>query len=412
MNINNLNNNNNINSKNSNNNNNNNNYNINNKNEELFLKIWRNKYLRNRIFHQIKKYSINRIKEYKDCKEIKNLENSYYIKDLRLLENSEIPIGGIPNSVIWLRMNKQFNHRLLVGTFSLSKRLEYIKLGRSFNQIIEKDLFPSSLKKIKFGYEFNQSLESIPSSVTSIQYSGNFSKPQSVPSTVTKLILYNFFDKENLTVNDHIPKSIKSLRMDICFNNALVKGFIPNSVTKLVLGPKYFRCKLKPGVIPNSVTDLTITFNSFLTSIKKGVIPNSVRKLKILDLVGGIPYNLEYGSIPNGVESIIFSDFQTNCYLNLDRRLIPFSVKKLIIKDLEIDLSTLKYNNRFLLFYKNYGLIFGFILSILLLLFHIFIYISCIFITYSRETCLKIIISTWILTISSYFLFKKIINYK
>lgn len=266
-------------------------------------------------------------------------------------------------------MNCNFNLKLLVGSFSLSKRLEKLKLGEIFNQTIEKNLLPNSLKKIKLGLKFNQSLEHLPSSVTSIKVSGSFLKPETIPSTVTELKLYFFFNKENLTTND-IPKSIKTLHMDICFNNILVVGFIPNSVTKLVLGPKFFECSLKAGIIPNSVTDLTISLGCLLSPIKKGVIPNSVKKLKIIDLIGSISFNLKKGSIPNGVEYIDFSDFQSN-YLKLDRCLIPFSVKQLIINNAEIDLSTLKHYSRISLFFKKHY-------PIILLLLLIILFVSFI----------------------------------
>ncbi|KAM9997661.1 hypothetical protein ACTFIY_007336 [Dictyostelium cf. discoideum] len=368
--INNVNNNNN----NSNNNSNNNDSNINDVDYNdcvLFFKIWRNKYLRYRIFHQMKKSSINRIQKYNNCEEIENLENSYYIKHLKLVENSPIPINGIPNSVRLLRLNCNFNHKLLIGSFSLSKRLEILILGEIFNQTIERNLLPNSLKKIKFGLKFNQSLQHLPSSVTSIKVSGSFLKPETIPSTVTELKLYFFFNKENLTTND-IPKSIKSLKMDICFNNIFVVGFIPNSVTKLVLGPRFFECSLKAGIIPNSVTDLTISLGCLLSPIKKGVIPNSVKNLKIVDLIGSISFNLKKGSIPNGVEYLDFIDFQSN-QLKLDRCLIPFSVKQLIINNTEIDLSTLKHYSRFTLFFKKYYPLF--LLLILILLFALLIII-------------------------------------
>ncbi|KAK5582690.1 hypothetical protein RB653_004275 [Dictyostelium firmibasis] len=336
-----------------NNSNNNNNNNTNNNNEHLFFKIWRNKYIRFRIFHQIKKHSINRIKVYEDCSKLKDLENSYYIKRLKFLKNSPISVGSIPNSVRSLKLSNVYSYPFLEG--SLPPKIKNIYVGQFFNLKIDKGIIPSTCETIRFGYHFNQSFEFLPPSVTSIEYGSIFNKPETIPPTVTRLKLFNFFNRIDLTEND-IPRSIKFLIIDGCFNINLLAGFIPSSVTKLVLGPKYFQPQLIPGFIPSSVRKLTISLCSFETRIEKNVIPSSVRKLKIIDQFSGeyIASNLKYDSIPFGVESIEFSDFKNKRYIKLDHRLIPLSVKKLTIKGKEINLSTLKYNSKLKLFFKNY----------------------------------------------------------
>ncbi|KAN0049845.1 hypothetical protein ACTA71_002940 [Dictyostelium dimigraforme] len=322
-------------------------------NEILFFKVWRNKYLRFRIFHQIKKYSMNRIKVFEDCSKLIGMENSYYIKKLKFLKNTSIPIGVIPHSVISLKLSNVYSYPFLIG--SLPPKIKNIYVGQFFNLKIDKGVIPPTCETIRFGYHFNQSFEFLPPSVTSIEYGGVFNKPETIPPTVTKLKLFNFFNRMDLTVND-IPRSIKTLIIDGCFNINLLVGFIPSSVTKLVLGPKYFQPQLIPGFIPSSVQKLTISFCSFETKIQKNVIPSSIRKLKIIDQFNGeyIASNLCYDSIPFGVEIIKFSDFKNKRYIKLDHRLIPLSVKKLIIKEKEINLSSLKYNSKLKLFFKNY----------------------------------------------------------
>ncbi|KAN0012023.1 hypothetical protein ACTFIU_000244 [Dictyostelium citrinum] len=346
------NNNDNNNDNNTNNSNNNNNFNYLN-NEKLFFKVWRNKFIRFRIFHQIKKHSINRIKVFQDCSELIGLENSYYIKKCKFLKNTPIPIGTIPHSVRTLKLSNVYSYPLATG--SLPPKIKSIYVGQFFNFKIEPGVIPPTCETLRLGYHFNQSFEFIPKSVTSIEYGGIFNKPETIPSTVTKLKLFNFFNRMDLTVND-IPKSIQTLIIDGCFNINLLVGFIPSSVTKLVLGPKYFQPQLIPGFIPSSVRKLTISFCSFETRIEKNVIPSSVRKLKIMDQFNGeyIASNLCYDSIPFGVETLEFSDFKNKRYIKLDHRLIPLSVQKLIIKDKQINLSTLKYNSKLKLFFKKY----------------------------------------------------------
>ncbi|KAM9963284.1 hypothetical protein ACTFIW_006510 [Dictyostelium discoideum] len=325
----------------------------NNINEILFFKVWRNKFIRFRIFHQIKKYSMNKIKVFEDCSKLNGLENSYYIKKCKFLKNSSVPVGAIPHSVRSLKLSNVFSYPLIIG--SLPPKVKTIYVGQFFNFKIDKGVIPPTCETLRFGYHFNQSFEFLPPSVTSIEYGGIFNKPQTIPQTVTKLKLFNFFNRMDLTIND-IPKSIKTLIIDGCFNINLFVGFIPSSVTKLVLGPKYFQPQLIPGFIPSSVRKLTISFCSFETRIEKNVIPSSIKKLKIIDHFNGeyIASNLCYGSIPFGVEIIEFSDFKNKRYIKLDHRLIPLTVKKLIIKGKQVNLSSLKYNSRLKLFFKKY----------------------------------------------------------
>ena len=66
-----------------------------------------------------------------------------------------------------------------------------LHFGYNFNQSVDK--LPSSITILHFGYNFNQSVDKLPTSITSLDFGHNFN--QSINMILTSIIFLHFYNK-------------------------------------------------------------------------------------------------------------------------------------------------------------------------------------------------------------------------
>lgn len=213
---------------------------------------------------------------------------------------TNIDIGGLPNTITHLELNKLCNS-IDKGIIPDSVIDLSIPCFNSSNQVINYNIIPNSVKVLKIRYNTNNIKQ--------------------IPKSVIKLKLT--FDKRDLpniiiTPDCNLPDNIKELIFDDNFNGLIPEGFIPNSVTHLTLG-ELFNHPLKQGIIPNSV--IYLTFGRFFNQLlQPGDIPNSVKYIHL-----GKSYNQPFleKTLPKG---LMFIGLGQNYNHILDQNTIPKSV--------------------------------------------------------------------------------------
>lgn len=147
--------------------------------------------------------------------------------------------GCIPSSVIHLRFGDNFNQPIRDYTSEMNSHFSImhsiippsvinLEFRRDFNQPIH-GCIPSSVKYLQFGEKFNQPIHGcIPSSVTYLKFSTDFKQPIDIPSSVTKLCLFEDYDKLDF---DKLPTSITHLTLT---GNHTITN-IPSSIVELVV---------------------------------------------------------------------------------------------------------------------------------------------------------------------------------
>ncbi len=90
--------------------------------------------------------------------------------------------------------------------------MQYIKFGNNFNQTI--DFLPDSVINLVLGHEFNNTIDNLPCSVSYLELGSKFNKSLCViPIKLSKLILHkNFYDK-NINIINEIIKSNENLEI-------------------------------------------------------------------------------------------------------------------------------------------------------------------------------------------------------
>ena len=120
---------------------------------------------------------------------------------------------------------------------------------------------PSSIKSIKFGYYFNQSIKNLPPTVTHLEINWNFNQPlEEIPLSVTHLII------NCKRLNGKIPETVTHLTM---YSSQYKEEQIPQSVTHLTI----VGVGLKNVKVPKTVIHLKL---NTLTNI---IIPETVKTL-------------------------------------------------------------------------------------------------------------------------------------
>jgi len=112
----------------------------------------------------------------------------------------------IPNNIIYLDFGYHFNKYIYPpvlklikylkfgkcynqdADFSLLKNLIHLTFGDDFDRSVTNKL-PSSLTHLTFGSNFNQQINNIPSSVTHLTFTSGYKFVESIPSTVTFLVI-------------------------------------------------------------------------------------------------------------------------------------------------------------------------------------------------------------------------------
>ena len=153
-------------------------------------------------------------------------------------------------------------------------RLKSLALGWVFNQQI--DNLPQSLTSLTLGLGFNQPLskDNLPQSLTSLTFYCNsyFNQPiDKLPQSLTSLDLGRNFNQPI----DNLPQSLTSLTLKVSFNQPIDN--LPQSLTSLDLG-NLFNQPIHN--LPQSLTSLTLSLNFNLPILN---LPQSLKKLKIYE---------------------------------------------------------------------------------------------------------------------------------
>jgi hypothetical protein len=139
-----------------------------------------------------------------------------------------------------------------------------------------------NLKRVVFGYDFNQPL---------------------MQGVLPKSLKYlTFGEKFNIPLDPGVlPPSIKHLTFGKRFNQPLMRGVLPGSLTHLSFG-RWFNHPLIPGIFPGSLNHLEFG-HDFNLPLYPGVLPPSLNHLEF-----GHDFNqqLKVGVLPQSLEYLVF----------------------------------------------------------------------------------------------------------
>ncbi|EGC35033.1 hypothetical protein DICPUDRAFT_152686 [Dictyostelium purpureum] len=288
-------------------NNNNNNNDIDNKNNILFFRVFRNIYLREKIFHFLHLYNIFKFNiffrgSYQTKERLKYLEyfKSVYIEDedehlYRLLElipkNIEyVKIGGVPlfcSNIYSMYIPKHIKHLVLSDVLNDSENDSTLLPGDlevlEINDINKQSWnFPSKLKKLIYtisDYRNSQATE-LPQNLKSLKLvncSLNFFC--TLPQTLKKLKVYNR-SISKLYHDMRFPQNTEVLYLyDGMFNRPL--QFLPQTLLKLELDPSFDQ-SIPVGVLPETLKKLVLKNESPKYSfIQCEALPIGLKVLKL-----------------------------------------------------------------------------------------------------------------------------------
>ncbi|EGC40598.1 hypothetical protein DICPUDRAFT_73890 [Dictyostelium purpureum] len=223
--------------------------------------------------------------------------------------NQTIANSGIPKSIVTLNLGSNFNNVLDIGEFS---SLTELKISDRYDQPLLDNWWKSKtsgsvclLKKLEFGYDFNQYLrpfKSIPPTVETLIFGHSFNEPLdygSIPPSVTCLSLKESIDYNIIFEPDiSLPNSILSLQLGYYYNQPFQPKSLPDSLTSLTLGSS-FNHSLGVGCLPPSLTSI-----SFGLIYNKPFFPNSLpSSLKTLHL--GYSFNQPLENLPISLTKLI-----------------------------------------------------------------------------------------------------------
>ncbi|KAK5575640.1 hypothetical protein RB653_006773 [Dictyostelium firmibasis] len=119
--------------------------------------------------------------------------------------NQEILKDALPN-LVEINLGSRFNQYLEPGVLPKTS-LKKLILSTDFNKKLEVGSLPDSITHLIFGYNFNQPIFSLPSSLTCLElycpkYSHIINTPNLFPPCLSKLVLSNNFKQNNLISND------------------------------------------------------------------------------------------------------------------------------------------------------------------------------------------------------------------
>jgi hypothetical protein len=108
--------------------------------------------------------------------------------------------------------------------------LKYIKFGDQFNELVDK--LPSNLIGLEFGNNFNQKVDLLPSNIKFIKFNNKFNQPiDSLPNSIELIKLGEKFNQPiNKLPSNLINLEIKNRRIKINF------ALIPKSLKRFVIG--------------------------------------------------------------------------------------------------------------------------------------------------------------------------------
>ena len=234
------------------------------------------------------------------------------------------------NTMIGIRMESTEINNKDILTFS--RPLIYLDFDIFFLFKQIDYLLPKSLKYLRFGTQFHQSVDNLPPNIIRLIFRFHFN--QNVDKLPKKLKYLEFGHFFNQTVN-HLPKTITHLNLGIVFNQDIPN--LPPNLTHLILSRQFDK-----SVDTLPVTLIYLKFGMFFRQKINRYPP------KLICLIFGCCFNNNVDNLP---QSLIYLKFDThfnkpisNLPTNLSY-LILGPVFKQSIDNLPIHLTHLKLHS-------------------------------------------------------------------
>jgi hypothetical protein len=232
-----------------------------------------NKYMDSQNYFSFTSARINKNK----CKYLQDFLNNVHDYTFGNSYNSEIKVGMLPQTIIYLKFGDCFDNRIYPN--SLPKNLISLTFGCNYNSYISYEVLPKSLTSLTFGYYYNKQIQK-----------------KLLPSNLIKLIFGHNYNQ--IILEDSLPENLRELIFGNDFNQVIEKKTLPKYLQTLKFGHNFnseIRCQL-----PSFLLYLTFGHN-YSKIIEKNIIP---RNLKILYFYGSENNSTTINNLPEHIEQL------------------------------------------------------------------------------------------------------------
>ncbi|KAN0055686.1 hypothetical protein ACTA71_011569 [Dictyostelium dimigraforme] len=383
-------------------------------NSFLFFKIWRNCVLKKIIFEHLMMFNLFSFPVDESLSQLKiTTDNKKYIKSLlvrvddikkdftslktfRVIKTlNDIPIDiesvllyqdndinydfpnlkVIPKSLTKLHTHYNFNRQLSKENTAIFSNLTTLVFGFYFNQLINENILPNSLRILKFGFEYNQRINEnvLPKSLERISFQNKFNQSlKYLPGSIKEIkFLYGSNFKQRINSSE-LPSSLTKLTLPGRYNLALINGVLPNKLLKLKISNlkseitydqylnqaniilKVYKknghlstnqeisnlLKLNSSIIPSSVTNLSIFSHFYYSTCKFNFLSSKFSSVNLNYLGNGSFYYEPPLNLIDRCERI-----KSLCLKSIDNNLTLDNHSKSCLSDLiSLDLGNFNYN--------------------------------------------------------------------
>ena len=214
-----------------------------------------------------------------------DLYKYYFSEEHKLKYESNIFINMMPQSITHLTLGGQFNQNI----DNLPQTITHLILGELFNQPVDK--LPQNLIYLEFGHDFNKSVDNLPKNLKYLKLGNDFSRSVDyLPNNLKYLKFNRIFNRDV----DKLPRNLTHLAFGRWFNRSTNK--LPQNLTHLVFGERY--CGTLES-LPHNLKYLSFDDLSDYNNFKN--LPNSLECLStsahiqdILKQQGYFPKTLQY----------------------------------------------------------------------------------------------------------------------
>lgn len=227
-----------------------------------------------------------------------------------LIELYKWLIEPIVNYLSYIRINKYYDRETSTLTLPIDFNYKIYRFPKGISQLIflnnnccYRSIFcspigkiPDSIKKIEFGFYFNQSIEKMSLNINELIFGECYDQPVTeLLKDCNKLSVLTFGTTFNQSVNN-LPDSIKYLTLGWNFSQSVDK--LPKNLIGLNIYNKNFSLDSTLLKLPTEFKELSFQVN---TNITKN-IPSQIELIQI-----SIPYdyNIPIDNIPINVKKII-----------------------------------------------------------------------------------------------------------
>jgi len=188
--------------------------------------------------------------------------------------------------------------------------------------------FPSDLKKLKFNWSFNESLDTValPSDLQELYFGWEFDKSLdnvALPSGLQELTLGGEFNRS--LQNVALPSGLQKLYFGLNFNTSLDNVALPSSLRVMHFGSSFNQAL---PVLPSGLETLHFGCRFDIKSLENVVLPSS---LKILGFDGDLSYltnSFAKLALPSGLLELRLDSGTEECFENV---VFPSGLQKLVL---------------------------------------------------------------------------------